>query len=318
MTETVLPVAHAQGCLLGTMTGESVGRRAEGMQPGTVRDRYPKRADIVAVEPGRYGPATEMTAAVAASFAAFPEFSGPDMAQRLVEGATQQRGYGQGTAAALARLQAGELWNHAGTGAGARVSFGNGAALRAAPVGLLYGHDVEMLRWVAEEAAGITHQHALGVEGAVLQAVAVAVALAGRGRPLSPPGFLLTVGAEAQLREFRSHYEGAAQLADRPPAQRRVVDKLGNGQTALGSVVTAAYCFALHSESFEDTVAAAFALGGNAGGIAAMAGAISGAYLGVARIPERWLAGLEPRPVSRDLLAGIGTKLATAHSALGV
>src|SRR3990172_2363499 len=133
MTETVLPVAHAQGCLLGTMTGESVGRRAEGMQPGTVR------GDLVAVAPGRCAPAPEMPAAVAASLAAFPEFNGPDMAQRLVEGATQERGYGQGTAAALARLKAGEPWNHAGTGAGARVSFGNGAALRAAPVGLLYG-----------------------------------------------------------------------------------------------------------------------------------------------------------------------------------
>jgi poly(ADP-ribose) glycohydrolase ARH3 len=313
---TVLPIAHAQGCLLGTLAGESVGSRAEGMQPGMVRDRYPERADILAVRPGPYGPATEMTAAVAASLAEFPSFNGPDMAKRLLAGATDRRGYGQGTAAAIARLAAGEEWNQAGVGAGARASFGNGAALRSAPVGLLYGHDVEMLRWVAEEAAGITHQHSLGAEGAVLQAVAVAIALASRGQPISPAGFLLAVGQEAQQREFRSHYEGAAQLTARPPPTRRVVDKLGNGQTALGSVVTAAYCFALNAESFESTIAAVFALGGNASAIAAMAGAISGVYLGVGGIPAHWLAALETGSVSRASLMELGARLAVAHEEL--
>jgi ADP-ribosylglycohydrolase len=97
---------------------------------------------------------------------------------------------------------------------------------------------------------------------------------------------------------------------------RRVVDKLGNGQTALGSVVTAAYCFALNAESFEDTVAAAFALGGNASAIAAMAGAISGAYLGAGGIPERWLGALESGRVSRESLVDLGARLVAAHGRL--
>jgi poly(ADP-ribose) glycohydrolase ARH3 len=208
-------------------------------------------------------------------------------------------------------------WREAGLGAGGRTSFGNGAAVRSAPVGLLYYDDIDMLRWVAEESAAITHQHALGTEGATLQALAVAHAGAGRARPISAAEFLLAIGAESGVREFRSRYESAAQIAEREPKPERIVQKLGNGRSALGSVVTAAYCFVRRPDSFEDAVALAASLGGSAHALCAMTGAISGAYLGVDAIPQAWRDGLESAEVSCSLLSELAMRLVEASGRRG-
>jgi len=56
---------------------------------------------------------------------------------------------------------------------------------------------------------------------------------------------------------------------------------LGNGTEALRSVPAALYCFLRQTRSYKDTVIYAISLGGDTDTIAAMAGAISGAYIGV-------------------------------------
>lgn len=310
-------LTRVEGCLLGAVVGDSLGGRVEGMQVGAVRDRYPDSASLAALTPGAYGAATEMTVAVAESLAEFPDFSGPDMARRLCARRSAGRAYGQGTVTALERLGRGAAWNEAGLAVGGvgRTSYGNGAAIRSAPVGLLFGDDVDMLRWVAEEGAGITHAHTLGAEGAVLHALAVATALASAGRELSPAGFLLTIGAEAQQREFRSRYENAAQLAGGEPSTRRIVDKLGNGSTSLGSVVTAAYCFATHATSFVDAVTVALSLGGSAAAVASMTGAIGGAYLGRSAIPQPWVEGFAEDAIGPGTLTALARRLVSVRGA---
>ena len=77
-----------------------------------------------------------------------------------------------------------------------------------------------------------------------------------------------------------------------------IVDRLGNNQTALGSVVTALFCFAYQSNSFADAAATALRLGGNATAIVSMTLALSGAHLGVEGIPPAWIEGLEPAEIT--------------------
>jgi poly(ADP-ribose) glycohydrolase ARH3 len=180
-----------------------------------------------------------------------------------------------------------------------------------APVGIAFHDDMERLRFTAEEAAAITHAHALACEGAVLHATAVAVAASAAGAELSAEGFLLAIGREASMREYRSRYEIAAALSSRDTDWKRVVERLGNTQTALGSVVTAAYCFARNAESFEDAVTSALFLAGNTAAIGAMTGALSGAYLGLRAIPQRWVAALERGAVSPERLRTLARKIGT-------
>ena len=307
-----LPQARIEGSLLGTMAGDSLGGQVEAQTLGQLRQRYADESAFLALQPGPYGAATEMTAAVAVSLARFPEFNPADLAAEIVRTATVRRRYGHGTMIAIERLRAGESWTNAGTAAGGRTSFGNGAAVRSGPVALVYAEDAETMRWVAEEAAAITHSHALAAEGAVLHAAAVGLAALGGRREVDPAQFLLTVGAEAGMREYRSRYESAARLVERDAKAQHVVEMLGNGRSALGSVVTAAYCFACHPDDFERAIAKALSLGGNASSIAAMTGAISGARVGVKGVPQRWVEKLERATLSPERLHTIAADLASA------
>jgi len=300
---------YFEGCLLGVMTGDSLGGRVESTSFGVLRHRYPGD-DVRLMHPGRYGSATEMTLALAESLAADAEFDGADFARRLCLRCHDTRSYGQGTLIALQHLRAGADWNQAGDAPAGRGCYGNAAAARSAAVGMLHGGDADALRWIAEEAAGVTHTHALGVEGAVVFALAVALALSSRGRKVAPLAFLESIAAETQMREYRSRLESAATLAEHDWDEKIVVERLGNNQTALGSVVTAIACFACHPDNFLDAVSAAIRLGGNATSIVAMTGALAGARHGRVAIPPNWLGGLERAELSVDDVAAAARALA--------
>lgn len=303
-------VSSFEGCLVGAMVGDSVGSCVENASTRLVAHRFPSAADLLAIRPGSYGSTTEMTAALAASLAEHPDFDGDDFAARLLEAWHDARGYGQGTTLALSRLKAGVPWQEAGAGQAGRGCYGNAAAARSAAVGLVHEGDAATLRWVAEEAAGLTHTHAHGVEGAVVFSLGVALALGGRDDEFDAGSFLEEIARDVQVREYRTHLETAASMLGRPARPDLVVERLGNNQTALGSVVTALLCFAANADSFEDAAAAALRLGGNASAIAAMTLAMSGARLGIDAIPAAWIEGLEKAEVSAASLQRLARRLA--------
>jgi hypothetical protein len=82
---------------------------------------------------------------------------------------------------------------------------------------------------------------------------------------------------------------------------------------ALESVPTAIACFARTPESYEATVSSAIFLGGDTDTIAAMAGALSGAWLGTARLPQRLVGLLESSPRGRDYLVALARRLLAAY-----
>jgi poly(ADP-ribose) glycohydrolase ARH3 len=76
-------------------------------------------------------------------------------------------------------------------------------------------------------------------------------------------------------------------------SSREVVGVLGNGIAADEAVPAALYAFVRHVASFADAVTAAVRLGGDTDTIAAMTGALAGAFHGVDAIPDRWRSRLE-------------------------
>jgi poly(ADP-ribose) glycohydrolase ARH3 len=87
------------------------------------------------------------------------------------------------------------------------------------------------------------------------------------------------------------------------------LERLGNGIEALESVPTAIASFALSPESYEQTIGNVIFLGGDTDTMAAMAGALSGAYLGVDRLPSRLVQLLESSPKGRDYLLALADRL---------
>ncbi len=301
------------GCLLGVLVGDSVGFRVQGFEQGLVEQRFPNLDSLRALRPGPYGSATLMTCALASSISTDAGFDAEDLACRLADAYDGDRGFGRGTARVLGRLHGGETWQRAAAGSGGRVSFGNGAATRSAPLGLAFADDVDRLRWTAEQAAVVTHGHTLAIDGAVLQALAVATALQAGGRRIDAEGFLRSLALQSRTREFAAHLRTAAELVGRKHLRpRALVERLGNASTALGSVATAAFCFARHADSFEDAMAAAVGLGGASCSIASMTGAIAGAYLGRQGIPLRWLDACGDEALSVTRMESVADGLKTA------
>jgi hypothetical protein len=66
-----------------------------------------------------------------------------------------------------------------------------------------------------------------------------------------------------------------------------------NGAYVLGSLPCALWCFLASPEDFEQTLFTAVDAGHDADTVAAMACSVAGAYLGYARLPQRFLSDLE-------------------------
>ena len=297
------------------VVGDCLGSAVDGTGQAVIDHRFPRDADFISLRPSRYGAATEMTVALARSLVLEPDFDGETFAQCLVDEQTKERGYGTSTRQALDRLRAGDDWTTAATVGEGRESFGNGAAVRVAPAGLLFSRDQAMLRWAAEESASLTHHHALAVEGAAIQAFAVASALASRGQPLEAGDFLAAVGAWSSSREFRTRFEQSMRLAERDAPPKHVIERIGNNATALGSVVTASYCFATNADSAAAAISAALRLGGNTAATAPMVGALTGARLGLKSLPTEVLGKLgESEALDPDHLRTLGASLFEKNS----
>jgi len=205
------------------------------------------------------------------------------------------RGYGPGAARVLAAVTAGTPWSQAAQdlfdGAG---SYGNGAAMRVAPVGLVARLGLPAVARQARRTAAVTHAHPLGLDGGAVQAVAVAVAArTSASDELDPDAFLTHVMAHTDTDGFRAALRQVASLVRRgaPPAQ--VAAQLGNDVSAVESVPAALAAFLTHPDDTYAAIRFALQVGGDTDTIAAMTGAVGGARLGTQALPPHWRCRLE-------------------------
>ena len=285
------------GCLIGTAVGDSLGARREGSSA------FVEIADLAP----RYTENTAMTIAVAESLAECKYFHYWHMAERLLKKYEQEpwRRYGHTITRVFRLMRNGRLgFGMIDRDLYAEGSYGNGAAVREAPVGLLYHDDPRMLRDIAYHCAGITHSHALGLEGAALQACAVALAALADPGKISITDFLGTLRMFAKPGPFQEKLKTIIGFIENGASQEDVVAKLGNGSSCLESVPTAIYAFLSHRD-FKSAVIYAVSLGGDADTIGAMTGAIAGACYGIEGIPSQWRETVE----NHDLLEVLAKKL---------
>ncbi len=292
------------GALVGTGVGDALGAGFEGLSPFDLRTI---EAVVGEREVLRYTDDTHMMIGVAESLAAKGGFDGEHMAGVFARNyeAEPWRGYGPGPPLIFRMLRLGEPWDKVGDKVYHGGSYGNGSAMRIAPVGVLYHDDPDSLREIAYVSSQITHSHELGKEGAALQAYAVALALSMRcDSSFDAEEFLSKLANFVRHTVYRERLAKARRLLNTGEVAV-IVDELGHGVEAFNSVPTAIYCFASHAGSFRDAVLFAVGLGGDTDTIAAMTGAISGAYLGIEGIPEEWCSKLE----NRGYIEQLGEKL---------
>ncbi len=213
------------------------------------------------------------------------------------------RGYGPGPgrvfaeAARLGSYEAAARTLHGGEG-----SLGNGAAMRAAPVGLRYADDPAALDRNARAQARITHAHPVAQDGAAIQARAVAEALAGRHRPLAWEPFLAALGEHVRSAPMAAALDDLRTLLAAEAGVGEAARVLGTGVATHRSLPFALWCFLTHADDWMAVFRCAALHGGDRDTLAAMAGALAGARLGTTALPRRWLEKLE----DADGLAALG------------
>ena len=172
-------------------------------------------------------------------------------------------------------------------------SYGNGAAMRITPLGLFYYRSDEIYE-KARLSAEVTHTHPVGIDGAAVFAKALARTVTlNPQRPFSPQAFIDMLTDFSQTDEIRSKLALIPDLLDQQVDPEQAVKTLGNGVGAHESVPMALFCFLRFPHTYLEAVLCAITHGGERDTMGIMAGALSGAYLGVDSISAEWRNKLE-------------------------
>ncbi|HEY3999193.1 MAG TPA: ADP-ribosylglycohydrolase family protein [Candidatus Xenobia bacterium] len=309
-----------RGAILWGAAGSALGRGLSGLDPATIRARYGAAGvkDYQAFVPGLPDSAgmvsgdVHMLRELALSMQGAEGYVDPEeFGRRLVQLLPHNRGMGAAADRAAHALMDGVPWYQAGVESN---SGGNGAALRVAPVGLVWAvhANLGLLYRNAVVSAVVTHTHPIGVSGAVVMALAVAWCSRRRlsGRSLAADALLEFLASQVADIEQEATSERRQGLRVRMSDRLREVGTLleadpdealsvtWNGAFALESVPAALYCFLRHSDDPRRAVEVAVNAGFDADSVGSMTGHLAGAWCGAERLRRdapTWWAGLEGR-----------------------
>ena len=299
-----------RGCLLGVAVGDALGMPTEGYTAREISSRFgPVREMMPALEghfhtglsAGQFTDDTEETLLLAESIIETSGFSADRFAEKLIAwGAAWtldehlNRGVGFATRSAVESMIAGTPWQQSGLDIPTC-----GCAMRAAPIGLLYNSDLNIVKSYADLQSLPTHTSSAARAAAVAVAVGVALALNGFSKEI----ILRNAASQASRlnADFAERLLWVGTLLD-----LQSEDALGlirNSPLAMETVPAAFYCF-LRFEPEEALIMAASS-GGDTDSIASIAGSLIGAALGPSWIPQSWLAALEGRERIEDAALGL-------------
>ncbi|MBI5549000.1 MAG: ADP-ribosylglycohydrolase family protein [Deltaproteobacteria bacterium] len=280
-------LARAVHSLHGLSVGDAFGERY--FRPDAA-ERIQGR--VLPEPPWSWTDDTEMAISIVEELGARRRIDPDSLARRFVERYTPQRGYGGGAHDWMAAVRAGTPWAQAARqlfdGQG---SYGNGGAMRAAPIGAFFAGDPQRAAEEARLSASVTHAHPEGQAGAI--AIAVAASLVSV-RP-HPPGkaLLEEVLPWVPPGPTREGIQAAAELD--PASTQEAARRLGAGGRVCSedTVPFALFCAAHHLTSYEEALWTTVSGLGDRDTTCAIVGGIVAM---TSEIPLEWLKAREPLP----------------------
>jgi ADP-ribosylglycohydrolase len=290
------------GLILGQAVGDAVGFVVEA-EPPEVATQYVEqflRTGRASERShphypfGQYSDDTQLARELLLSFHESGRWDPAAFAARLAQLFRDRRdvGAGKGTRSAALRLLMGVPWSESGTAA---PYAGNGSAMRAGPLGLLFENLRDVTR-AARQQSRITHLDPRCAAGAAV--LACAVWHAAKREPIDRSALIAELAECAEV-DDRSVAEAIRGLADwislSPADAARHVHQSGldpahprwHGISAFvtPSLLWSLYAFLRSPDDYWETICTAVGVAGDTDTMAAMAGAISGARTGVSGLP---------------------------------
>ena len=227
---------------------------------------------------------TAMALEIAANLREFGEIN-PDALARAFSrryAKNPNRVYGAAMHDLLPQLATGDYETEAAQLFEGMGSWGNGAAMRAAPIGAFFADDLEAATSNAELSARTTHAHPEAIAGAV--AVALAAALAARGET----DLLGLVIPHLPASEVKTRCQTAQQMTNASSIEVAALVGSGNGIAAYDTVPFCLWCAQQFLDFYEEALWHTVAGLGDRDTTCAIVGGIVGARVGIEGIPREW------------------------------
>ncbi|GIE92185.1 ADP-ribosylglycohydrolase family protein [Actinoplanes regularis] len=176
-------------------------------------------------------------------------------------------------------------------------SWGNGAAMRVAPLGAWFADDLGTVVAEAARSAEVTHAHPEAVAGAVAVAVATAASVGG----VEGGELIEAVVARTPDGEVASRLRRVARVA-LSADPRHVAGMVGCGEriSAVDTVPYAVWCAAAHLDDLTEALWATARAGGDVDTTCAIVGGIVAGRTGLDGVPADWASACEPLPAWVD------------------
>ncbi|MBI1371716.1 MAG: ADP-ribosylglycohydrolase family protein [Phycisphaera sp.] len=282
---------RAQTALDGLSVGDAFGQLF--FDPSVWMHYLPTRS--TPETPWRWTDDTEMAISIMSVLRDHKHIDRDVLAARFAEryDADSHRGYGAGAHDLLRAILSGESWQDAsrnlfrGTG-----SFGNGGAMRVAPIGAYFADDYESVVEQADRSAEVTHAHPEGRAGAI--AIAVATAWACRrqaGMIDAPPrDLILTAIRHTPESAVRDGLHRAMKVS-LDETSLNAAEELGDGSRIIAqdTVPFCVWAAAANIDDFKTAMWATISVGGDIDTNAAIVGGIIASSVGPNGIPTDWL-----------------------------
>ena len=177
--------------------------------------------------------------------------------------------------------------------------------LRAAPIGYFYQDHSEKLMEVAHATGICTHGHPTGDAACIGAAYLVKLALDGIAPEKMIPEMLsFTKGISSEFDDAILKIGKCLDWVD----EEKAVAYIGEGWIGEEAVALALYCFMRYPDNYEKVIIRGANTNGDSDSIACIGGSISGAYLGIAAIPEDWVKRIEKSDYLDDLSIRLAEK----------
>lgn len=296
-----MDISKSKGLIFGLAIGDAQGYKVEFINLAQIKAKYGTEGITDLPKPALYSDDTQMSIAIAEALIESGDKNIETIMQSIknefvkwYHSPENNRAPGNACLQGVLNMEDGEHWSKSGI----KDSKGCGSAMRAAPIGYLYQNNPEKLKEVASASGICTHGHKTADAACNGAAYLVKLALDGvKPNQMIPRLLEFTNGISDEFDEAILKVQECLPWED----EEKALDYLGEGWVGEESVALALYCFMRYPDSYQKVVIRAANTNGDSDSIACIAGAISGAYLGVDAISKNWITRIEKTDYLADL-----------------
>lgn len=301
-------IERYRGCLIGQAVGDALGFTSENLSRERIRAKFGRLTDYHVRPSGAfYTDDTQLAIILAETLLEAGEFNCKLFRQKLARWyIVLPRLSGRSTKNAALKCLLGL----------SRTGYdvpGSSGAMRIAPLGLFYAEDHTKLREATIECCRVTHTNKSAIAGALVAAFSVAYAVTSEEINIEEYVDLISCEAGPFDDAMASRLQSLPELLS--VNEDDAVAELLKNSVITGSpigdiIATAVFAFIKHHDNFEQSIQFCVNAGWDTDTMAAINGAIWGAWNGVGGIPKRYVDHLENGYKGCDYIRNLADQLA--------